>query len=778
VKALALSICLFPTAAFSQFPKGTLADYLAAHPIPGGLAVGAERAPGDGRSLAEFGYKTVRLGSVVAIVPVEQVEIARSVERFPRLEALQSPSTTVLRLVSTFTAPQWRLAGTQGIVLGDLQGEQRKIVVPLLSQPLRWKHYRLGPRNQGTKMLAEGGVAPSDMRRVRIKLSPRLSFLVPHTEAWGGYTVFDPAARVWKVGDEFWERNQDGSRSTWEMLGSEVRKRLPNAPKRGQLDTSALKTWVTIPLKTTVAEALGLIGAATGREIFADARVRAQYVSFPERRAKAGDLLDALTLSVTGSYRKLGSSYLLVADVEGAGTRRLRFLRDRYEMAQRLRAQTQAWQQAITLSGLARHALSGPDDAVHFTDHLSHRLTGTEPKEFFPVEELSRPQRAYLDRVLDSDTASKFRRDRVAVQSNLHFQFILPNGQALVSEDSFSPAAGPPPERPEPTLPLAAHPIGLVRPLVVALTTSTEAREAGEVARAFGFTELWVRTDRREPLAAAVAQGLPTRLFVRPWESAEPLEDPDGTLLRERPKRSEDLGGWPTPTHSPLSPRWPIVQARVKELAQTPGLMGIVLADTAPNGYEGLGNGRFVQSYPRLLNEMSAFGYDEAMRLAFFRAHGVDPIDLVVDGLDDGYTLYNPFFSHYPVDGPRDLQAVTTQWSLFRAQKNQAAIAALGRELPNLPILTDVRRSSPTQPPLLTLTLRPWNPREALPRYENSPVPAEPGDVIFLTANPAAYFMRTARSLGGKPNLALAIDLTRIPVRRWEEILAKAFVRK
>jgi hypothetical protein len=655
-----------------------------------------------------------------------------------------------------------------------------------------------------------------DSAQVRLKIEPRLSFLIPLAQRESAYTMREPDDEAGKPGDEVVRRDDSTERNPSATFGVVVREVVPNVLKKGQLDTEGLTATVDIPLKTTVGDVLSRIGSATGREIFADARVRTLSVRFPDGKGKAGELLDALALAVTGTYRKLGPAYLLVADVNGAGARKLRLALWADEIEQAVRAQELKWRDTLTKSGQLRNAQADSKDPLQSAEGIQGNLRRHpgERQPFFAPDELNQQQQNFLNRTLASDKEGTYRRDKVGVESNLKYRFLLPNGQALPSEGYlgpewlFRPNPDAPPLRPDPEIPLAVNETGANRPLAVALNSLPDLERALDTAQTFGFTELWVQTDRKEILAAAVKGGIPVRLYARPWSSGNARPESDRTILGEGGRsvvaRMAASEGWAQVVDmirrqsfprlgpvtfegdllSPVDPYWRTVHTRLVDLAGTPGLTGVVLNDSLPHGYEPVEDTTVYGNYKRVQSEMWAFGYDERARLAFCRAKGYDPIDLASDRLQFPIDVFTPFFPQEPRRGVAGVDQASSDWKNFRALANVTALRNLRDQFPALSVRIDVRRTKMSQPPLHASLLRDWLPDATPPAYEGAYVMDQtPADLQLIAApgprlsDALEDFSKAARFLGQK-NAPLAIDLTRIPTRQWVELLSKSLVRK
>ena len=157
----------------------------------------------------------------------------------------------------------------------------------------------------------------------------------------------------------------------------------------------------------------------------------------------------------------------------------------------------------------------------------------------------------------------------------------------------------------------AAPKVSPPRTLAVAIQSESEAQLAVTAAKNQGFTALWVQVglDDAGLLAAAVAagkaEGLPVHALVRP------LCAPMGTETTVETKRS------PIYLRPDALESQAAVLPRLKALAATPGLAGLVLTDLYPTGYQRDG-----------ANWKELLGYSESMRLACLRQQGADPVDL------------------------------------------------------------------------------------------------------------------------------------------------------
>ena len=105
-----------------------------------------------------------------------------------------------------------------------------------------------------------------------------------------------------------------------------LRAATPNTPKSSDLDLDAKAFQVPVPVAglKIVGDLVTRIGLATKQELYADPHYAAKTLTItgPATTATAEDLLQAVCLCVTGTFRKVGPAYVLTDDLIGVGVRR------------------------------------------------------------------------------------------------------------------------------------------------------------------------------------------------------------------------------------------------------------------------------------------------------------------------------------------------------------------------------------------------------------------------------------------------------------------------
>jgi hypothetical protein len=275
--------------------------------------------------------------------------------------------------------------------------------------------------------------------------------------------------------------------------------------------------------------------------------------------------------------------------------------------------------------------------------------------------------------------------------------------------------------------------------LFLAAASPEEAVNAALTARRFGFSSLYLQTNRPEIVSAAIraASGSTLKIhavasvFRLSSEDVLPSTDQDRNLLGEtgpesvgammaatrwknyfqsisrstfpRPTEAQVAG----PVHGSFAPGSASLAERcgqLAELAAVPGLAGIALTDVAPIGYAGKRSEAQYGGYDLPFILRSELGFTPEQRRVFLQKEGVDPIDLIPRNLRFSADLRQPFFlddnargdsSVYdgrdnPVTGfPEKLGA----WDSFRGQQVVTALQNLK---------ADIRKASPALPVWIT----------------------------------------------------------------------------
>lgn len=312
-------------------PRLTFAQALAAIAPPKldlFLTVGAEDVPlpqdeapssPDDRAgqVAEAYERQVRpCGAVIALGPPTMTILTANPGVPSPYEGV--PASDALKLLlGSLSAAQWQaLTSENGLGLSDLfEGSQTD-------------YFRAFFVQDELTVNPPYGIAPitlkaTDLLAARLRLGTQTQIVIPIA---GGKDTFTDAYASPIPGQTRYESYDSGAPAPADMLyGVTVRQTVTNNPKPSDLDWKAdvLNPAVSLDGMKTVGDVIARIGAVTGLELYADRRFEKRSVTLLGRSsARAGDLLYALAFCVTGTYRNLGSAYVLTDDVQGLSARR------------------------------------------------------------------------------------------------------------------------------------------------------------------------------------------------------------------------------------------------------------------------------------------------------------------------------------------------------------------------------------------------------------------------------------------------------------------------
>ena len=182
--------------------------------------------------------------------------------------------------------------------------------------------------------------------------------------------------------------------------------------------------------------------------------------------------------------------------------------------------------------------------------------------------------------------------------------------------------------------------------------------------------------------------------------AARLLATPAGQHNIEIQRRFARRGDWLRPD-APATQT--VLQGWLRETASTPGLAGIALVDAAPPGYLDKGS----KPDPFAYTHSSDFGYTPALRLAYLRRTGYDPIDLIggynpslnADLSLPFFPAQTPAFRVNEETGQLEAQGGRTalqEWNAYRYKTNADLLVSLHAFLQtNFPAVPIMLRQSP-----------------------------------------------------------------------------------
>ncbi len=746
------------------------------HPAPKAPPLPPPRA--DGYLLrtiaARFGRKVVALPTLTVLAPTTMVVL--STKPGP-LDLLSQAGLTdkMGLLLASLNAAQWRLiAGPQGLGLADLSPEQQPFFRLLLPETFR---FQKGPAKETRRVLSPG---ERERVRLRVNRAAEMAIRVANEEnlvaGFGRYNARPYEDTIRLVGDE-----EDGESPA--NTRAPLRQVVPSRPKPSQLafDTPALNTPVSLSGVATLGDLVRRVGQAARLELYADPRVAKLPVGTRGTTARAGDVLRALCLAVTGTFRKVGyplagAAFVLTDDIVGIGTRHAALSEWLFDSdaAKEEAFPYHTFEKQIMAQNPAQYLQFAPGDPLALDPATVRKLVERQQNRYrtgrgyvnspedFSVAELPPALRRHVGELAAREAGRNhpLRTETVGLDLTTQLSYLVPGvgtidarrmepeasfNKVLLSQEPSAPGTPGSPATAAPRLKPASLPAAFAaRALYVAPASPEEAARAVEEAQKRGFNQLWVeapeaggdeRVKQASPLRRAIAAGkgknLPVFAVVRllktagkdPGDAAADLRDVNlmgetsGAYAQRRAaspgaKRGEYTAGAIEHIlgHSGDWARFdtPVLVARLTrrlaDLANTPGLAGLVLRDTAGPGYTIPGDDDWYYG----LRDSGDFGYTPELRLAFLRQEGYDPVDLSFSGSwRAGADLSLPFF---PDDGapPRVVPPASTntpvvktpveRWRAFRYETNthfmEQLYAALRRAHPELALLLKGRANA------------------------------------------------------------------------------------
>ncbi len=745
---ICLVLALLPARSLAQSPASapaqsmpTLAAALAAAKPPDGtvaLAVAAAKVHlQDGyapthkdASLEQVAYAYGQLiqpfGKVTALAPPTMIVLNANPGQANVFENMPAKDAFTLLAASLTPGQLQALTSTRGLGLSDLLNDyQRGLFVACIPN----RTLRVTARASSEPPPPKQVIDVSDqLSQARMRLGQLVGLALPDKNGSGSNmpnraVPGAPPIYDYVPGNGLFNQNI--------VDGVQVRAEVPNSPKEGQLDFKAASWQVPVPLSglKTVGALISRISTVTHTELYADKRYEGRTITLAGSppSAVAGDLLRALALCVTGTYRKVGPAFVLTDDVVGLGTRRrilskfqndnaarrqvpLKEAEDHLEAAQVLRS--------LTLNGFGDPLAVTPEEMAK-ADKNTVWLSASMGLNL-PLDQLTPAQQDAVQR--DVDYLDQTRRDhpevgpmepdlskKITLLLRPSVQLLVPglNGPidtdlgrwiAMMFQDKSRNKLPMPQEAatsaaPTPTLDLAS----LLKPIprrAVVVHPKTLAEVDTVVARMkkLGLNQLWLDVfsngvahipgtplsppDQPDLLAEALKAAKGSGIAVFPtlellkWGRKPGEARVDLTILGENSAQSdarENASG------VMVSPFVLDVQRLLLTMTHTvlahPGIAGVVWRETTPLGYDPPKNS-FMTIEPG-----DELGYNEAARLAFLRHEHADPLDLdtlYAHSMDERADTSLPNFDDY---GVRD--DLAKKWDKFRSDTDLALLGAL-----------------------------------------------------------------------------------------------------
>lgn len=311
----------------------SLASQMAKSPPAAGecaIAVGAEHAmptPGGGAiaggeqisELASRYGRIIRSFDDVVAVAMPTMTVLNTDFREPNPYDGISTNDAFKLLCATLSDSQWaQLTGKGGLAIGDMTSDEQKSLFKAI----------LGPGSLKVRPLSGDMLdLTADKPLMRLRLVGRTQMLLQSgPNRYSGVANVSATTRP-----RYYAEHPDSIASDSSQL---TLAEFPNVLKRSGLDYASAALQIQIPLGgiKTVDDLVYRIGRMTNTELYVDPHYGSQNLTLvfgPPKpgapasppSAKASDLLKALALCVTGTYRQIGPAFGLTDDILGVGTR-------------------------------------------------------------------------------------------------------------------------------------------------------------------------------------------------------------------------------------------------------------------------------------------------------------------------------------------------------------------------------------------------------------------------------------------------------------------------
>jgi hypothetical protein len=308
------------------------------------------------------GYMTQWFGSVLAVAPSTMTVLNTDKSLFSLPLDTFAPVKPAPFLLESLTSDQLNQMATGGLGMADLTTDQQALFKALLPTPFRvvststaepsglappkaWADMSPEERTDWSDKIAQlssaynlAATTISDdtvLKDVRLHAYLNVKYLIPDLGA-SAYPISILDTGAFSSGDDKmmagesvsggYAYNGYGIEAQQKNLSSLLTEQEPNAPKRGDFDwqNPTLKVQVSIAGVKSVSDLVSNIAKATNLELYADASYEKQPLfeyGDTSGAYTAADLLRALALCVSGTWRQVGPAYVLTNDELGLGAR-------------------------------------------------------------------------------------------------------------------------------------------------------------------------------------------------------------------------------------------------------------------------------------------------------------------------------------------------------------------------------------------------------------------------------------------------------------------------
>jgi len=515
------------------------------------------------------------------------------------------------------------------------------------------------------------------------------------------------------------------------------------------------------------------------------------------------------------------------------GTRKMKLAAYDSELNAKVWSEEVVWRRQIYESGHLSQIRFRADDQLTPGDSLAKKLDQDGPAGSAKISasDLTPGLKDFIQHQNEIYRTQQVTADGADVRSNYQYSFVLPSGEitratgdSLGGHDLYASARGNSEPRTPPTL-LKANLSAIKDPIFACISAETvaEALHAVELAKEFGFNEVWLDTlsgdALNQAIKAAASNGIKLSLAVRPFDYRGPSDFAwaDRTLFGDSPpeslarqmadskwvsvQRGGRQGIEQPGCISPVSAGYQTRQGAIIGLANAPGLTAVHILNPTPHGY----NGPRVNymSFPEpLFLEKGNFGYAEGLRLAFIRDHSIDPIDLCPPSIYTNSDLRQPFFLDDALRASSSIYDGTDQpdpaiaemlaaYDAWLAKLNHSCLTSLlesiEKENPQLPLSIEALPMEMNAVNRSTSGFVDWKLGDPLPELREGPRQGQQTDFgkfvqhAWVTESNSDYARAVlnylSRSVSQRPAFAgMVLDFTAFTMKQVDKWIAESFI--
>ena len=292
------------------------------------------------RAILAFDRSSRDFGGVMAIGPNTYTELETDFSRANAFADMPPTEAFTLLMASLDDKQRDALMGKAGLGLSDLTTpEQKQIFQALLPDDDVTLSLRGEPEDGPGK---DVGNLREKASSVRLRVGQEISIQVEMKgQEYGRSDV--PTTPV-KDGPKVYDLSSYAVYNNKEKVnGVTIRRDVPNHLKIADLNYNAPALQAVIPIQDlkTVGDLIARVAKQTRIELYCDPNYEKQaltWVVSGKSSATASEMLRALAFCVAGTYRKVGTAFVLTDDLMGVGTRR-QMIRDFEEECDSLRQQ-------------------------------------------------------------------------------------------------------------------------------------------------------------------------------------------------------------------------------------------------------------------------------------------------------------------------------------------------------------------------------------------------------------------------------------------------------